>query len=141
LLCLDAHACAPELATGVFAHDPNFVRAARPGDEFKQVLENLPFTDLLYHTSTRTRARKRVDLSTSRHAFLFLHEQSSQAQRERLLLSIETTVTSLGLQPVSFSSKRLQRICDSSFFFFGFAKRQKHNSYIQERTRTPLSQQ
>jgi len=49
---------------------------------------------------------------------LFLHEQSSQAQRERLLLSIETTVTSLGLQPVSFSSKRLQRICVSSFFFF-----------------------
>jgi len=54
LLCLDAHACAPELATGVFAHDPNFVRAARPGDEFKQVLENLPFTDLLYHTYART---------------------------------------------------------------------------------------
>jgi len=53
---------------------------------------------------------------------LFLHEQSSQAQRERLLLSIETTVTSLGLQPVSFSSKRLQRICDSSFFFFWFWK-------------------
>jgi hypothetical protein len=97
--------------------------------QFTDLLFFRGFTDLLYHT----RARKRVNLSASRHDLLYYFSTETDSYGPCF---------AAGFYSGFFFRNDCGGLAGLWFdFFFGGLQETRHNSYIQERTRTPLSQQ